>query len=128
MRRRTFFLLLLMLLLAVPVVGLVAVHSVDGGYWRGLIADRVEASTGRKLNLGGPFAFTWSLSPTLSLEAVSLANAPGAATPNMLRIGRIEVQLRLWSLLGRQRRDSKRGRNSVANVVGDLAGCVSQNP
>lgn len=102
MRRRTFFLLLLMLLLAVPVVGLVAVHSVDGGYWRGLIADRVEASTGRKLNLGGPFAFTWSLSPTLSLEAVSLANAPGAATPNMLRIGRIEVQLRLWSLLGRQ--------------------------
>ena len=102
MRRRTFFLLLLMLLLAVPVVGLVAVHLVDGGYWRGLIADRVEASTGRKLNLGGPFAFTWSLSPSLSLEAVSLANAPGAATPNMLRIGRIEVQLQLWSLLGRQ--------------------------
>ena len=36
--------------------------------------------------------------------------------------------LEFRSLLGRQWRDSDRGRNRVANVVGDLAGGVGQNP
>ena len=100
MRGRTFGILLLMLLLAVPVVGWLAIRSIDGGYWRGLVAGRVEAATGRKLTVAGPSTVSWSMSPTLSVEQVALANAPGAASPTMVKVGRLELQLHLWSLLG----------------------------
>ncbi len=94
MRGRTFGILLLMLLLAVPVVGWLAIRSIDGGYWRGLVAGRVEAATGRKLTVAGPSTVSWSMSPTLSVEQVALANAPGAASPTMVKVGRLELQLR----------------------------------
>ena len=100
MRGRTFGILLLMLLLAVPVVGWLAIRSIDGGYWRGLVAGRVEAATGRKLTVAGPSTVSWSMSPTLSVEQVALANAPGATSPTMVKVGRLELQLDLWSLLG----------------------------
>ena len=95
MRGRTFGILLLMLLLAVPVVGWLAIRSIDGGYWRGLVAGRVEAATGRKLTVAGPSTVSWSMSPTLSVEQVALANAPGATSPTMVKVGRLELQLAL---------------------------------
>ena len=72
MRGRTFVLLLLTLLLTVPVAGWLAIRSLDGGNWRGLVADRVLAATGRKLTIAGPAAVSWSLAPTVTVEEVAL--------------------------------------------------------
>ena len=100
MRGRTFVLLLLTLLLAVPVASWLAIRSLDGGYWRGLVADRVMAATGRKLTIAGPAAISWSLAPTVVVDEVALANAPGAASPTLVKVGRLELRLHLSSLLG----------------------------
>lgn len=63
------------------------------------LSERVKAATGRDLKIAGKVKF--SLLPVFGLEAnqVSFANAPGASTPDMLQIGKLEVALKLFPLL-----------------------------
>jgi AsmA protein len=69
-------------------------------YKQQLVA-RVKQSTGRDLKINGPVSF--SVIPNLALEAndVAFSNAPGAATPDMAKFAKLQVQLKLWPLLRR---------------------------
>lgn len=100
MRLRTILLVIVLLLLAIPVVGAIALWSVDESYYRRLIAEQVERTTGRKLTIEGGIGVALALRPTLAVERVALANAPWAEPPAMLRLDRLEVQFDALSLLG----------------------------
>lgn len=62
---------------------------------------RVKAATGRDLRIDGPVSF--SLLPSIALEAnkVSFSNAPGAGSPNMATLDKLQVKLKLLPLLHR---------------------------
>lgn len=66
------------------------------------LAAEVEKATGRNLTIDGDVSL--SILPTLELEAdnVSLSNAKGARTPNMLELSKLQVQLAVWPLLRRE--------------------------
>ena len=71
--------------------------------WEGFkpeITERLEAITGRTLAIDGPLKV--SILPTPKIEATDLrlANVPGAADPDMARIGSLELRLALGPLLG----------------------------
>lgn len=59
----------------------------------------VKQSTGRDLRIDGPVRL--SLLPQLEVDAsgVTLANAPGASDPDMMRLKKLEVQLNVLPLL-----------------------------
>lgn len=64
------------------------------------IAERLEAITGRDVAIDGPLAVTILPTPTIEAADLRIANAPGAAAPDMARIGSLELKLALGPLLG----------------------------
>lgn len=99
MRLRTIVTLLATLLI-VAVVGIVALLlSTDLNRYRGLVAERVEAATGRKLTLGGDFELALSLRPTAAVNDVAFANASWGSRPDLARFDRLEVEMELLPLL-----------------------------
>ena len=60
---------------------------------------RVKAETGRDLVFGGPIDLKLSLEPKLVASDVTLSNAPGAQSPQMVEVKRVEVQVALLPLL-----------------------------
>jgi AsmA family protein len=85
----------------VAVIGAGAAYlsSLDVDEYRGEIAQAAQDLTGRALKLEGPLALSVSLTPTVSGEGISLANAPWGSRPQMLTLQRFEVQLQLLPLL-----------------------------
>ncbi len=67
--------------------------------YKGEIQAQVKEKTGRDLRIDGDISL--SLLPTLavSVENVGFANAPGAATPEMATIDRLDVALQILPLL-----------------------------
>lgn len=67
--------------------------------YKGKIIALVKTETGRDLKIDGPVHF--SLLPSVALEAndVSLSNPPGAASPNMVQLKTLDVELKLLPLL-----------------------------
>jgi AsmA protein len=63
------------------------------------LVSKVKQATGRDLRINGKVSF--SVLPSLALEAenVSFANPPGAASPDMAKLGKLEVDLKLIPLL-----------------------------
>lgn len=66
------------------------------------LAAQVEKNTGRKFKIAGDLSF--SVLPRLEIEAskVSLSNARGAKTANMLELNKLQLQLALFPLLSRE--------------------------
>ena len=87
--------LVVLLILAVVIAPFVIPTDV----YTNRIAAYVQAATGRDFRISGPV--TLSLLPQLRLDAqnVALANAPGAANPQMMQIKELQLQLRLQPLL-----------------------------
>ncbi len=73
--------------------------SLDVDEYRPEIAQAAKDSTGRELKLEGPLSLSISLTPTVSGEGISLANAAWGSQPQMLSLRRFEVQLQLLPLL-----------------------------
>jgi uncharacterized protein involved in outer membrane biogenesis len=65
--------------------------------------DAVRRATGRELTIQGPVRLAWSLTPTIAMEDVSLANPPGLSRPAMAHVARAEARLALWPLLSSRR-------------------------
>jgi AsmA protein len=67
--------------------------------YKGKIVALVKSETGRDLKIAGPVHF--SLFPSVALEAndVSLSNPAGAASPNMVQLKTLDVDLKLIPLL-----------------------------
>jgi AsmA protein len=63
---------------------------------------KVKEATGRDFRIDGKVSF--SLLPSLALEAndVTFANAPGAASKDMAKLTKLQVQLKIWPLLSRR--------------------------
>ncbi|MDA1101199.1 MAG: AsmA family protein [Proteobacteria bacterium] len=80
-------------------VGGAYLASLDVDEYRSEIAQAAQDATGRVLQLDGPLSLSVSLSPTVSGEGISLANAPWGSRPQMMTLSRFELQLRLLPLL-----------------------------
>jgi AsmA family protein len=88
----------------VLVVALVAsvvaiLYSLDINQYRGEIAQRIEAATGRKVAIAGDLGLAISLNPTISAGQVTIANLPWGSSPEMMTIKRLETQVALMPLL-----------------------------
>ena len=64
------------------------------------IAERLEAIVGRPLAIDGAIAVSILPSPEIALADLRIANAPGAAVPDMARIKSLDFALALGPLLG----------------------------
>jgi AsmA protein len=90
---------LLALIVLIVVVALVAPFLIPTATYKAKLIALVEQSTGRALRIDGPVQL--SFLPQLAVDAsdVSFANAPGAATPDMMRLKQLEVRLKVLPLL-----------------------------
>jgi uncharacterized protein involved in outer membrane biogenesis len=86
---------LVALLIVAAVIG---PSLVDWNGYKGEIAEQAKAATGRDLKIGGNISLGLLPSPHLSAADVRVSNLPGAATPDMVRIGEIEVEVHLIPL------------------------------
>src|SRR5260221_88628 len=64
-----------------------------------LLAERVKAATGRDFAIAGRLDLKLSLTPTLAVSDLRLANPPGFSRPDMATIAKLEGQIALWPLL-----------------------------
>src|SRR5918996_1209320 len=96
---RKFLFALLGLVVVLIGAALIVPFLIPTDTYKQQIAREVENATGRKLTIDGPLRFT--ILPQLGLEAqqVALANPPGAASPNMVQLKALEVELTVWPLL-----------------------------
>lgn len=84
---------------AAAVVGVVVLKSMDFNEYRGLIAEQVKAATGRDLTIAGRLKLEISLSPSLAVEDVRLANAPWGSRRDMIVLKRLAAEVRFLPLL-----------------------------
>jgi len=96
---RKFLLILLGLVVVLIGAALIVPFLVPTDTYKQQIARQVESATGRRLTIDGPLKFT--ILPRLSLEAtgVTLANPPGASTPDMVRLKTLQLNLGILPLL-----------------------------
>ena len=102
MRIKTILIAILVVLIVLPGAAILYVMSIDYNQYKGLIAAEVERATGRKLIIDGNVALSLSLTPTLTVKDLSLANIPDGSRPQMILVKRLEVQMQLLALLSRQ--------------------------
>ncbi len=98
-RAWTILTVIAVLLVAVVVIGVVVLKSMDFNEYRGLIAEQVKAATGRDLTIAGDLRLDISLTPAVAVEGVTFANAPWGSRPEMVTLRRLEVQVELLPLL-----------------------------
>ncbi len=96
---RKFLLILLALVVVLIGAALIVPFVVPTETYKQQIAREVESATGRNLTVDGPLTFT--ILPQLGLEAqgVTLANPAGAASPDMVRLKAVQLELEIWPLL-----------------------------
>jgi len=102
MRLRTVVIGVVVLFVALIATVVAILMSIDFNQYKGQIADAVKAATGRELTIAGNFKLGLSLTPSVSVDDVSFANAPGGSRPNMLTLKHLAVQMELLPLLSRQ--------------------------
>nr|WP_295829843.1 AsmA family protein [uncultured Azospirillum sp.] len=79
---------------------LAAPSLIDWNAYKGAIAERVSQATGRQVELHGDVGFTLLPSPALTVRDARLANAAGAAEPDMVRLKKLDARVALGPLLG----------------------------
>ena len=90
-----------LVLLALVAAALFIVPSVlDWEGFKPQIAERLEAITGRKVAINGPLEISILPTPTLKAGDLRIANAQGAAAPDLARIASLDLRLGLGPLLG----------------------------
>lgn len=76
----------------------IAVLSTDPNEYRGMIEDAVRSATGRAVTIGD-VGLELSLTPSVVLQDVTLANADWGSRAHMVTADRLEVQMALLPLL-----------------------------
>lgn len=98
LKRAVIIVVLIVLLL--PAIGLsVFILSFNPNRYAPQLIAAVEKATGRQLTIAGQIQLGLSLTPTIEVSDLSLANPPGFADPNGLTLGRLEAQVALLPLL-----------------------------
>jgi uncharacterized protein involved in outer membrane biogenesis len=90
---------LAVLVVAVVVAGIAILKSQDFNQYKGLIAEKVKEATGRDLTLAGDVQLVISLSPALAVNDVTFSNAPWGSRPELVKLKRMEAEVRLLPLL-----------------------------
>src|SRR5579862_8078266 len=87
------------LIFALVVIALVAPFLIPTDTYRNQLVALVNQATGRTLTIAGPVRL--SFLPQIEVEAndVSLSNAPGAVSPDMMKLKQLQVRLRFLPLL-----------------------------
>jgi uncharacterized protein involved in outer membrane biogenesis len=94
--------ILVVAVVALLAAGVAIVKSIDLNQYKGLIAEKAEAATGRKLTLAGDIYLNiFSLSPSVAIDDVSFANASWGSRPEMAKLKRLEAQVELIPLLSK---------------------------
>jgi len=102
-RAGTIVKILVVAVIAVIAAGVAIIKTIDLNQYRGLIAEKAEAATGRKLTLAGDIYLNlFTLSPSVAIDDVSFANAPWGSRPEMAKIKRLEAQVALLPLLSKR--------------------------
>lgn len=86
------------LFLIICVAGYVILKHVDLNPYKGIIEKKVQEATGRELKMGN-IQVKPSFSPIIEVQDVSFANATWAKSPEMVKIGAIDVSVSLLPLL-----------------------------
>jgi len=97
--KKTLLGILIVLLLLIPLVLIGILMSLDFNQYKPQVVAQVEALTGRKLLIDGDLELSISLSPSIQVSGVSLANAPWGSTGNMVTVGELAAQVELLPLL-----------------------------
>ncbi|MCA3261127.1 MAG: AsmA family protein [Telmatospirillum sp.] len=96
---------------AIGLVGLVVVavagvfivaSSIDPNQYKPQIVEAAKNATGRDLALKGDIKLSIGLSPSFGIADVTFANAAWGSRPEMVKVGRFEVQVALLPLLSKQ--------------------------
>lgn len=90
------------LLVAVVVAGVVYLMNLDLNQYKGLIAEKAKEATGRELKIDGDLELEISMSPRVSVEGVSFANAKWGSKPQMVTIKKFAAEMALMPLLSKQ--------------------------
>ncbi|MBL0930782.1 MAG: AsmA family protein [Alphaproteobacteria bacterium] len=90
--------------LIVLAVGGVAVFlsTLDVNKYKPQIVEAAKNATGRELKLTGDIKLGLGFNPSFSVADVSFANASWGSRPEMVKVGRFEVQVALIPLLSQQ--------------------------
>ena len=78
------------------------IASIDWNQYRGQIEQAVGELTGREVRIEGDLRPSFSLEPAMVANGVTLANAPWGSDPEMVRVGRLDIAIRLTPLLSGQ--------------------------
>lgn len=100
MRKTAIALAILVSLILASLV--LAPQFVDLNRFKGPIATELAALTGRTIEFKGPIGLSLLPGPTITARDVRLANPPGAAVEDMVRLRAVEVKLAFWPLLARR--------------------------
>jgi uncharacterized protein involved in outer membrane biogenesis len=93
----------LAILVCLVLAGLVlAPKFIDLNRFKEPVVAELVALTGRTLELRGPLSLSLLPGPTVTARDVRLANPPGAAVEDMVRLRAVEVKLAFWPLLARR--------------------------
>src|SRR5258707_3368666 len=84
------------------VAAIIYVRSIDFDGYRPLLAAEVKAATGHDIAIGGHLDLKLSLTPTLAVSDVRVANPHGFSRPEMATIARLEAEISLLPLLSRR--------------------------
>ena len=93
---------IVILIVALVVTIYAVLSSYDYTKLKPRLAQLVKDATGRELNLGGDVDLAIGFSPALVVTEVTLANASWGSRPQMIKVDKLEVQLRLLPLLFRE--------------------------
>ncbi len=97
--------------LAIGLVGLIVIalgavfviaSSIDPNQYKPQIVEAAKSATGRDLVLKGDIKLSIGLSPSFGISEVSFGNAAWGSRPEMVKVGRFEVQVALLPLLSKQ--------------------------
>ena len=95
------FVYAILVLLALVVAALFLVPPyLDWERFKPEITERLEALTGRDLAIDGAVAVSLLPTPEITIADLRIANAPGAAAPDLARIKSLDLALALGPLLG----------------------------
>lgn len=67
--------------------------------WKDWIAGKATAALGREVTIEGPLALSWSWTPRIVVEGVTVANADWAKAETFAELDKLDATIRLWPLL-----------------------------
>jgi uncharacterized protein involved in outer membrane biogenesis len=87
------------LVLALMVTAYAVLATYDYNKLKPRVARMVKDATGRELNLGGEVDLAIGFSPSLVVTDVTFANASWGSQPEMIKVDKLQAQIRLLPLL-----------------------------